>query len=179
MFHHSSTLYVSPLRYAVFHHSGTLYASPLKYALCFTTKIRSMFHHSSSLTSADPIFTHVHGLSSHLCRPQPTFTPTISTTIFTNPISSRTVTATMSTPPRLATTTQTSTDSTITTSSTTPSAPPTTLHLFTFHLGFVHPLQDVTLHQCFSLSPVYYFPVPGGSLLLCCVILPSSAWSSH
>ena len=30
---------------------------------------------------------------------------------------------------------------------------------FTFRLGFVHPLQDVALHQCLSLSYVYCFPV--------------------
>ena len=51
------------------------------------------------------------------------------------------------------------------------------LHLH-FHLGFVHPLQDVALHQCLPLSSVCCFPNPGGSLLLCYVILPSSAWSS-
>ena len=35
-----------------------------------------------------------------------------------------------------------------------------------FHLsGFVHPLQDVVLHQCLLLFSVCYFPVPGGSLL--------------
>ena len=49
------------------------------------------------------------------------------------------------------------------------------LHL---HLGFVHPLQDVALHQCLSSSSVCCLPNPGGSLLLCYVILPSSAWSS-
>ena len=49
------------------------------------------------------------------------------------------------------------------------------LHL---HLGFVHPLQDVALHQCLPSSSVCCFPNPGGSLLLCYVILPSSAWSS-
>ena len=49
------------------------------------------------------------------------------------------------------------------------------LHL---HLGFVHPLQDVALHQCLPLSSVCCFPNPGGSLLLCYVILPSSAWTS-
>ena len=45
-------------------------------------------------------------------------------------------------------------------------------------LGFVHPLQDVALHQCLPLSSVCCFPNPGGSLLICYVILPSSAWSS-
>ena len=30
---------------------------------------------------------------------------------------------------------------------------------FTFHLGFVHPLQDVALHQCLPLSSVCCFPV--------------------
>ena len=49
---------------------------------------------------------------------------------------------------------------------------------FTFHLGFVHPLQDVALHQCLPLSSVCCFPVPGGSLLPCYVVLSSSAWSS-
>ena len=49
---------------------------------------------------------------------------------------------------------------------------------FVFHLGFVHPLQDVALHQCLPSSSVCCFPNPGGSLLLCYVILPSSAWSS-
>ena len=43
-------------------------------------------------------------------------------------------------------------------------------------LGFVHPLQDVALHQCLPLSSVCCFPDPGGSLLLCHVVLPSSAW---
>ena len=51
------------------------------------------------------------------------------------------------------------------------------LHLH-LHLGFVHPLQGVALHQCLPLSSVCCFPNPGGSLLLCYVILPSSAWSS-
>ena len=40
--------------------------------------------------------------------------------------------------------------------------------LFTFHLGCVHPLQDVALHQCLPLPSVCCFPVPGGSLLPCC-----------
>ena len=48
---------------------------------------------------------------------------------------------------------------------------------FTFHLGFVHPLQDVALHQCCPLSSVYCFPVPGSSLLYY-VVLPSSIWST-
>ena len=52
------------------------------------------------------------------------------------------------------------------------------LSCFTFHLGFVHPLQDVSLHQCLPLSSVCCFRVPGGSLLPCYVVLPSSAWSS-
>ena len=34
-------------------------------------------------------------------------------------------------------------------------------------LGFVHPLQDVALHQCLPLSSVCCLPNPGGSLLLC------------
>ena len=42
---------------------------------------------------------------------------------------------------------------------------------------FVHPLQDVALHQCLPLSSVCCFPVTGGSLLPCYVILSSSAWS--
>ena len=46
------------------------------------------------------------------------------------------------------------------------------------HLGFVHPLQNVALHQCLPYSSVCCFPNPGDSLLLCYVILPSSAWSS-
>ena len=45
---------------------------------------------------------------------------------------------------------------------------------FTFQLGFVHPLQDVSLHQCLPLSSVCCFPVPGGSLLpfmsSCCLL---------
>ena len=45
-------------------------------------------------------------------------------------------------------------------------------------LGFVHPLQDVALHQCLPLSSVCCLLYPGGSLLLCYVVLPSSAWSS-
>ena len=45
-------------------------------------------------------------------------------------------------------------------------------------LGFVHPLQDVALQQCLPLSSVCCFPNPGGSLLLCYVVLPSSALSS-
>ena len=51
------------------------------------------------------------------------------------------------------------------------------LHLH-LHLGFVHPLQDVAVHQCLPSPSVCCFPNPGGSLLLCYVILPSSAWSS-
>ena len=51
------------------------------------------------------------------------------------------------------------------------------LHLH-LHLGFVHPLQDVTFHEFLALSSVCCFPNPGGSLLPCYVILPSSAWSS-
>ena len=43
---------------------------------------------------------------------------------------------------------------------------------------FVHPLQDVALHQYLPLSSVCCFPVPGGSLLPCYVVLPSSALSS-
>ena len=52
------------------------------------------------------------------------------------------------------------------------------LSCFTFHLGFVHPLQDVALHQCLPLSSACCFPVPGGSPLPCYVVLPSCAWSS-
>ena len=51
-------------------------------------------------------------------------------------------------------------------------------YLISSHLGFVHPLQDVALHQCLPSSSVCCLPNPGGSLLLCYVILPSSAWSS-
>ena len=47
------------------------------------------------------------------------------------------------------------------------------LHLH-LHLGFVRPLQDVALHQCLPSLSVCCFPNPGGSLLLCYVILPSS-----
>ena len=50
--------------------------------------------------------------------------------------------------------------------------------LFAFRLGFVHPLQDVAIHQCLPLSSVSCFPDPGGSHLPCYVVLPSSAWSS-
>ena len=46
------------------------------------------------------------------------------------------------------------------------------------HLGFVHPLQDVALHQCLPLSSVFCSPNSGGSLLLYYVVLPSSAWLS-
>ena len=49
------------------------------------------------------------------------------------------------------------------------------LSCFTFHLGFVHPLQDLAPHQYLPLSCVCCFPVPGGSLLLRNVFLPSSA----
>ena len=52
------------------------------------------------------------------------------------------------------------------------------LSCFTFHLGFVYPLQDVALHQCLPLSSVCCFPDPGGSLLPCYVVLPASALSS-
>ena len=52
------------------------------------------------------------------------------------------------------------------------------LSCFTFQLGFVHPLQDAAFHQCLQLSSVCCFPVPGGSLLPCYVVLPSSTWSS-
>ena len=45
-------------------------------------------------------------------------------------------------------------------------------------LGLVHPLQDVALHQCLPLSSVCCFPNPGGSFLLCYVVLLSSAWLS-
>ena len=50
-------------------------------------------------------------------------------------------------------------------------------HILHLCLGFVHPLQDVALHQCLLLSSVCCFPNLGGSLL-CYVVLPSSAWSS-
>ena len=50
------------------------------------------------------------------------------------------------------------------------------------YLGFVHPLQDVALHQCLPLSSVCCFPNPGGSILsllchlaiFCLVILSTS-----
>ena len=35
------------------------------------------------------------------------------------------------------------------------------LSCFTFHPGFVHPLQDVSLHHCLPLSSVSCFPNPG------------------
>ena len=43
---------------------------------------------------------------------------------------------------------------------------------FIFHLklGFVHPPQDVALHQCPPLPSVCCSPVPGGSLLPCYVV---------
>ena len=50
--------------------------------------------------------------------------------------------------------------------------------IFTFRVGFVHPLQDVALHQYLPLSSVCCFPVPGGFHLPCYVVLSSSAWSS-
>ena len=37
---------------------------------------------------------------------------------------------------------------------------------FTFHLGSVHPLQDVSLHQRLPLSSSCCFPVPSGSSFL-------------
>ena len=49
---------------------------------------------------------------------------------------------------------------------------------FVFCLGFVHPLQEVALQQCLQLLSVCCFPDPGGSLLPCYVVLPSSAWLS-
>ena len=45
----------------------------------------------------------------------------------------------------------------------------TNTHLISSHLGFVHPLQDVALHQCLPSSSVCCLPNPGGSLLLCYV----------
>ena len=55
-------------------------------------------------------------------------------------------------------------------------------HLISSHLGFVHPLQDVALHQCLPSSSVCCFPNPGGSLLLClchlaifCLVVLSSS----
>ena len=51
------------------------------------------------------------------------------------------------------------------------------LHLH-LHLRFVHPLAGCSPPSCLPLSSVCCFPNPGGSLLLCYVILPSSAWSS-
>ena len=50
---------------------------------------------------------------------------------------------------------------------------------FAFHLGFVHPLQVVALHQILPLSSVYCFPVPGGPLLVFFFFAwPSSTLSS-
>ena len=42
-----------------------------------------------------------------------------------------------------------------------------TILLISSHLGFVHLLQDVALHQCLPSSSVCCLPNPGGSLLLC------------
>ena len=42
------------------------------------------------------------------------------------------------------------------------------IYICCLRLGFVHPLQDVALHQCLPLSSVCCFPNPGGSLLLLC-----------
>ena len=39
-------------------------------------------------------------------------------------------------------------------------------HSFTFHLRFVHPLEDVALHQCLPLSSVCCSPVAIGFLLV-------------
>ena len=50
--------------------------------------------------------------------------------------------------------------------------------MHSLHLGFVHPLHDVALHQCLPLPSVWCLPVPGGSPLPCYVLLPSYAWSS-
>ena len=47
------------------------------------------------------------------------------------------------------------------------------LSSFTFHLGFVHPLQDGVLHQCLPLSSVCCCLDPGGSLLPRYVVPPS------
>ena len=53
----------------------------------------------------------------------------------------------------------------------------TSTDTLSLRLGFVHPLQDVALHQCLPWSSVCCFPNPSGSLRLCYVVLPSSAWS--
>ena len=51
------------------------------------------------------------------------------------------------------------------------------VYFTSLHLGIVHPLYDVALHQCPPLSSVQCCPASGGPLLYC-VILPPSAWSS-
>ena len=45
---------------------------------------------------------------------------------------------------------------------------------FTFHLGFVHPLQDVALHQCHPLSSVAFLiqVVPSFFAMSSCHLLP-------
>ena len=55
---------------------------------------------------------------------------------------------------------------------------PTLSFAFHFNLAFVHPLQDVALHQCLHclLSVAFLFQVIFP--FLCYVVLPSSAWSS-
>ena len=47
------------------------------------------------------------------------------------------------------------------------------LRKFTFHIGFVHPLQDVALYQCLPLSSVaFLFPVvPSFFAVLSCHLL--------
>ena len=65
------------------------------------------------------------------------------------------------------------------------------LSCFTFHLGFVHPLQDVALHQCLPLTSVCCFPVspftrlcpspagcssPSMSSIVLCLLLSCSRW---
>ena len=44
---------------------------------------------------------------------------------------------------------------------------------FTFHIGFVHPLQDVALHQCLPLSSVAFLSqvVPSFLAMLSCHLL--------
>ena len=49
---------------------------------------------------------------------------------------------------------------------------------FTFHLSPWLCTSTVALRQCLPMSSVCCFPVPGGPLRPCYVVLPSSTWSS-
>ena len=49
---------------------------------------------------------------------------------------------------------------------------------FRIHSGFVHPLQDVALHQFLPLSFVQWCPAPGNTLFAYNIILPPFARSS-